>query len=773
MVSAVLNHPGTTRDRRFAMAAHEMDPLSPPSPTDAPAADQLTATATAPPPPVVEPRRIIPVTLPAAPPPGLSATPDAMALLKALKRRWFLALMLGCMTAGLAAVAAWYLIPAKFLAVIVLHIDSKRQDGATMVTNPFWHSMLMKTTADRLKSKEILLKALKEDGVRNLGLIRKHPSTTAAVMWMEENLKVDYREGSELLTVQLVGEEPQDLVRITEAHTAAFLQTVNGEERRQRKDRLARIAKLLEEAREKLREKSNEKETLQKVRGKSPQTLQQEAIRNHLMLERAKENLSHYEFVLNTKNAKLAFLLRQKGDIGQLASAEVTLKQLYDAEPDLANRALKVKKMENTLDVLKNHPDDDPFVRRIRRDLEKEKKELDTETAKVRSELEGKDRKRREAVIDTAIVELKTEVAPLEGYIAKYQKDVESLSQSAAEIDLYSGKQQIIDAEIVQQEKSVGELHQAAQKAQVEAEAELPITRLGEAEWQPRDAKKRLLMLLFAPLAAFCGVVLAVSWWEFSARRIQGPDEVVAGLAIRVVGAVPELPDPRRLQAGGDPEAQEIYRHNLVESIDAIRTMLLRNAPTENLRAIMVTSAVGGEGKTTLASNLAMSLARAGRKTLLIDCDLRRPSAHQLFEQTLQPGFSEVVLREVDTAAAIRPTTTDANLFLLPAGHWDREVLQELAKSGMTDLFAQLRQEFDFVIVDSHPVLPATDSLLIGQHVDAVIVSLMRDISQVHHVHAACQQLSTLGIRVFGAVVNGVPVKVYGKGYQYTTQAAG
>ena len=165
-----------------------------------------------------------------------------------------------------------------------------------------------------------------------------------------------------------------------------------------------------------------------------------------------------------------------------------------------------------------------------------------------------------------------------------------------------------------------------------------------------------------------------------------------------------------------------------------------------------------------------MSLARAGRRTLLIDCDLRRPAAHQLFEQTLQPGFSEVALREVELPDAIRPTTTDPNLFLLPAGHWDREVIQELAKQGITGIFEKLRGEFDFIIVDSHPVLPATDSLLIGQHVDAVIVSLMRDVSQVHHVHAACQQLATLGIRVFGAVVNGVPVKDYGKSYQYSAQ---
>jgi capsular exopolysaccharide synthesis family protein len=176
-----------------------------------------------------------------------------------------------------------------------------------------------------------------------------------------------------------------------------------------------------------------------------------------------------------------------------------------------------------------------------------------------------------------------------------------------------------------------------------------------------------------------------------------------------------------------------------------------------------VTSAVNGEGKTTLASNLAMSLARTGRKTLLIDCDLRRPAAHQMFEQPLQPGFSEVILNEVELPDAVRPTAADANLFLLPAGLWDRNVVQELAKTGVTSIFEKLRDEFDFIIVDSHPVLGATDSLLIAQYVDAVLVSLMRDVSQMHNVHAASQQLATLGIRVFGAVVSGMPVKTYGK----------
>src|SRR5262249_60175754 len=113
-------------------------------------------------------------------------------------------------------------------------------------------------------------------------------------------------------------------------------------------------------------------------------------------------------------------------------------------------------------------------------------------------------------------------------------------------------------------------------------------------------------------------------------------------------------------------------------------------------RVVMVTSGTTGEGKTTLAGHLASSLARAGRKTLLIDGDLRSPSAHQLFELPMQPGFSEVLLGEVEMTDALQPTTLDG-LWLMAAGQWDREVLQALARDGLEGIFEKLQEEFDFL----------------------------------------------------------------------------
>jgi capsular exopolysaccharide synthesis family protein len=300
------------------------------------------------------------------------------------------------------------------------------------------------------------------------------------------------------------------------------------------------------------------------------------------------------------------------------------------------------------------------------------------------------------------------------------------------------------------------------------------VTIFQEAALQKHDIKRQLLAASFAALAGLFLAGFAVAWIECRARRIHSTDEVTTGLGLRVVGAVPpSAPSVLRLGAATQVEQQD--EHHFLESIDGIRTMLLRDARADGLRLVMVTSAVSGEGKTTLASHLAGSLARAGRRTLLVDCDLRRPSAHQLFEIASHPGLSEVLLGEVPVAEAVCATAVPG-LWLLPAGQWDRAVLRALAGEEVQKVFAALRQHYDFIIIDSHPVLQAADSLLIGLHVDGVIMALMRDLSRMPRVSLACQRLSDLGIRVLGAVVNGLSEDEAGGGYYYsappTTRAA-
>jgi capsular exopolysaccharide synthesis family protein len=239
---------------------------------------------------------------------------------------------------------------------------------------------------------------------------------------------------------------------------------------------------------------------------------------------------------------------------------------------------------------------------------------------------------------------------------------------------------------------------------------------------------------------------------------------------MKLVGSLPILPERTRRGQVRPNNARDIYWHNLLtESIDSTRTMLLHAASSESLQVVMVTSALGGEGKTLLSGHLSASLARAGFKTLLIDGDLRRPTLHKLFNLELQPGLSEVLRGEADLLGATQQTPVPG-LSVIPAGHLDAQSAQAMAQGELRNLFQQLKQQYDFVIVDSAPVLPVVDSQLIGQHVDGVLFSILRDVSRLPSVYAAYEKLSMLRIRILGAVVNGARTSSYGSGYyNYTS----
>src|SRR5262249_43817606 len=147
--------------------------------------------------------------------------------------------------------------------------------------------------------------------------------------------------------------------------------------------------------------------------------------------------------------------------------------------------------------------------------------------------------------------------------------------------------------------------------------------------------------------------------------------------------------------------------------------------------------------------------------TLLIDGDLRRPILHRMFAVQSEPGLNEILRGEAAVEETVR--ATDMNeLSILPGGRWDEsQSIRALARDGVKNALAELRAGYDFIIVDSSPVLPVVDPLVIGQHVDGVIFSILRDVSRLPSVYAAHERLSEFGIRILGAVINGAREGVY------------
>ncbi|MGH7227139.1 MAG: CpsD/CapB family tyrosine-protein kinase, partial [Gemmataceae bacterium] len=241
---------------------------------------------------------------------------------------------------------------------------------------------------------------------------------------------------------------------------------------------------------------------------------------------------------------------------------------------------------------------------------------------------------------------------------------------------------------------------------------------------------------------AFLGVGLL----EFRNRRVYASADVPRGLGLNVLGSVPAELDRQTV---------------LAEAVDGIRTQLLHVARQEGRRVVMVTSAIAGEGKTSLSCQLAASLARGGQKTLLIDGDLRHPSVHGRFDLPAQPGFAEALRGESDAVQLVQPTNVDG-LAILAAGRCDRSAIQALGRDDAKKLLERLKGDYDFLVVDACPVLPVADALVLGQHVDAVVLAVLRNYSCLPSVYEAQRRLGALDIAMLGAVVLGESNVGYG-----------
>jgi succinoglycan biosynthesis transport protein ExoP len=290
----------------------------------------------------------------------------------------------------------------------------------------------------------------------------------------------------------------------------------------------------------------------------------------------------------------------------------------------------------------------------------------------------------------------------------------------------------------------------------VELRSASRVTSLQKAE-PPEfpDQRVRMAVAGLAGMLCFFLPVGLILWRDARAERINSSWEVARLTGLEVIGAVPVIPlqAVRQLApSDGATKRQHYWRALVAESVNRIAARLLYTAKQTQLRVILVTSAVGGEGKTTLATQLALSLARTGHRTLLVDFDLRRPSVDKVFDLPLQPGICEALRNDSALAETVRPTNID-NLLVLTAGRPDRTTLRSMANSSMQSLFTELRELGEYIVVDGCPILPVADIGFISGYVDATVLAVLRDVSQAPRIRAAVQALNAVGARVLGAVV--------------------
>lgn len=193
------------------------------------------------------------------------------------------------------------------------------------------------------------------------------------------------------------------------------------------------------------------------------------------------------------------------------------------------------------------------------------------------------------------------------------------------------------------------------------------------------------------------------------------------------------------------------------ESYRTLRTNLQYSSFDKEYKVIVVTSSEPGEGKTTTAGNLAISLAQGEKKVILIDCDLRKPSLHKRFKVSNVMGLSDVLIgmETIDTAAH----KYKKNMTVLTSGKIPPNPSEMLGSKAMTALLKELQEVFDYVILDTPPVQAVTDSQILATKADGVILVVKAESTKKESVQASINLIKKVNGHIIGTVLNGVDTK--------------
>ena len=218
----------------------------------------------------------------------------------------------------------------------------------------------------------------------------------------------------------------------------------------------------------------------------------------------------------------------------------------------------------------------------------------------------------------------------------------------------------------------------------------------------------------------------------------------------------------RRLITREDP------RSPVSESYRSLRTSLLYNSADKKIKSILISSAGPGEGKTTTVANLAITYANLGKKTILIDTDLRRPVVHKVLDLNKEPGITDYLSGATDDFQALIQPTSIENLCVVPSGIIPPNPSELLGSKRMSDLLKRLEEEWDMILLDSPPLVAVTDATMVSKEIDQIVMVVKVGQTDKKAFDHTITSLRNVQAPLGGIILNAVTHKnSYGSYYYY------
>lgn len=288
-----------------------------------------------------------------------------------------------------------------------------------------------------------------------------------------------------------------------------------------------------------------------------------------------------------------------------------------------------------------------------------------------------------------------------------------------------------------------------------------------------------VLAALFLSSLFGAGLALFLEYLDDTVRSTEDIEKYLGLPALAAIPSIETMPKRRLLLVGGNEESpsnqnSELLIHtdsrsSVAEAYRQLRTSILLSTAGHAPKSLLVTSSLPAEGKTTTATNTAISLAQTGAKVLIIDSDMRRPRLHNIFNISNAAGLSSILSTDLSREEILNVIQFDeaTNLHLLPSGPVPPNPAELIGSEQMASVFKLLQEEFTHVVVDSPPIASFTDGVLIASMVDGVILVVHSGKSSRQVVRRSRQLLQDVGAKIFGVVLNKVNLRSQDNYYYY------
>lgn len=728
-------------------------------------------------PPAASPPPVAPKA-PARPRPGDKPDENGLRILTYLKLHWLMITFCGALIGTAGAFAAWELLASKYESYALLQVSSVPtpigNQNANQARTEF--STYVKTTAALIKSEFVLNAALRD--MKDLPTIKTQQDP---IRYLEEELQVNWQDGSEVVRITFKSGEPQDAKKIVDAVQNAFMREVVQKD----VDKKRQFLKSVEDAqldmkKVLLQSTDNKAKTpgvlpIGGVAGPtapgaapappgtlpqdllirlSPQILINRIAALQQEVDRLPLTISDYKRQQDVLREKLEKL--QKEPIPQIVYDAV------DRDQEVVTQKLRMIKAQREWKFREEGGDPNaPGVLQLKTVYEAEKARYEelrqekvnavhgmgrlADAKKLAGQLEGviATMQRHQEQLDTANKQLKKAEEQLLAMPLPPEKGVGGIAQAG-----YREKPYLVEDTANGAADSIyGRLVQQYYLVQMELNSPPRVSILQPASHPvQKDTKKQVMGTALAGVMGFVLMCAGVIAFEMTTRRVSSLADVKATVPAPIVAVIPAEPGEAM---GRDP----VKRAAANEAVDKLRAYVSQTWLSRGATTIAVTSPIGDEGKAFAAFGLASSLAQAGYKTLLVDFDLREPALHTYAGVTNTAGVCELLRAETDMRSAVQ--FLPSGLHLLPAGKWSDEARKAATGEKLETLMARMKEPYDCVVLHGHALLTVAESVEVARRCEVVLVCARYRETATPLLKKAAERVATMEIPFTGVVYVG------------------